>query len=62
MVRKHILTDLEQAFLLAYLKDGTQLPGFRTLKHYIQNLDIERLETDLRLIKELLARARTSAR
>ena len=56
MVRKHILTDLEQKILSAYLKNGTQLPGFRTLKHYIQKLDLERLETDLRLIKELLSR------
>ena len=57
MVRKHILTDLEQKILSTYLKEETQLPGFRTLKHYIQKLDIERLETDLHLIKQLLTRA-----
>jgi len=58
MVRRHILTDLEQKILITYLKNGTQLPGFRTLKHYIVNLDLEKLETDLRLIKELLSGAR----
>ncbi len=57
MVRKHILTDLEQKILSTYLKNGTQLSGFRTLKHYIQKLDLERIETDLKLIKELRSRS-----
>ena len=56
MVRSYLLTDVKRKILKAFLKDGTQLDGFRPLKHQILKLNLERIETDLKLIKELLAR------
>ncbi len=56
MVRSYLLTEVKRKILEAFLKDGTQLVGFRTVKQHILNLDLERIESDLRLIKELLAR------
>ena len=58
MVRTFLLTDVKRKLLKAYLADGTQLTGFRELKSLILHLDIERIETDLKLIKELVTHAR----
>ena len=56
MVRTYLITNLERKLLEAYLTDGTQLNGFRELKSNIVHLDLKRIETDLKLIKELRAR------
>ena len=60
MVRTYLLTDVKRKLLEAFLKDGTQGVGFRTVKQHILNLDLERIESDLRLIKELIARSNRS--
>ena len=58
MVRTYLLTNVKRKLIEAYLTDGTQLTGFRTVKQQAKNLDLERIETDLKLIKELRASVR----
>ena len=57
MTRTFILTDVKRKIIVAYLIHGRVLPGFRQLKAQILNLDLKRIETDLKLIKELRARS-----
>ena len=56
MVRTYLLTNVKRKILEAYLTDGMQSSAFRVLKSQILILDLGRVETDLRLIKELRAR------
>ena len=57
MTRTFILTNVKRKILVAYLIHDKVLPGFRQLKAQIKNLNLQRIETDLKLIKELRARA-----
>ncbi len=61
MVRTYLLTEGKRKILETHLKDGTQLNGFRELKFQILRLDLDRIENDLKLIKELRARVGTTS-
>lgn len=54
MVRSYIVTDRERDIINFYLEHEKQLNGFRELKYFINQLDIDRLEEDLRLVKKFL--------
>jgi len=51
MVRTYILTDREREIVKDHLEQGRRLEGFGELKHYTAQLDLKRLEEDLKLIK-----------
>lgn len=51
MVRAYILTDREREIIKFYLEQGLRLDQFRTLKTLVNQLDLKRLDEDLKLIK-----------
>ena len=51
MVRAYILTDREREIIKFYLEHGRRLDQFRTLKTLVNQLDLKRLDEDLKLIK-----------
>ena len=53
-------TEREREILNFYLEHERQLNGFRELKYFINQLDITRLEEDLKLIKRFLEKVETS--
>jgi hypothetical protein len=51
MVRAYILTDREREIIKFYIEKGLRLDQFRTLKTLVNQLDLKRLDEDLKLIK-----------
>ena len=55
-MRSYVLTDRERAIINEYIETGKRLDGFRQLKSVLHSLDLQQVETDMKLIKTFKAK------
>lgn len=51
-MRSYLITDIEEKIIQEYLESGKRLEGFRTLKHRVKNVNLEKITEQVELIQK----------